>query len=121
MSTHILGDVERICDSIGIINHGKLVAVGERQDLLGRYTSPVTEVIFDASENEVRAWGESIRKLRFVREVKVRGNVVRVGLDADEGDPLELQNRALGSKLILQSYQQVKPQLEDVFLSLVRK
>jgi len=119
MSTHILADVERICDTIGIIDHGKLVVLGERQDLLQRYAVPLTEVVFDASEDAVIAWGDSVRDLQFVREVKVSGNVVRIRLDGAEGENILLQNLALGSNMILQSYQRVRPQLEDVFLSLV--
>ncbi len=38
MSTHILADVERICDTVGIIDHGRLVTEGAtRSELLARY------------------------------------------------------------------------------------
>ena len=34
MSTHILADVERVCDTVGIINHGKLVVEAPQAELL---------------------------------------------------------------------------------------
>jgi ABC-2 type transport system ATP-binding protein len=34
-SSHILSDVEKMCDMVGIINHGRLVEKGEVRDLLG--------------------------------------------------------------------------------------
>src|SRR5512143_3738028 len=40
MSTHILADVERVCDTIGIINRGKLVTSSPREALLERYAIP---------------------------------------------------------------------------------
>lgn len=119
MSSHILADVERICDTIGIIDRGKLIALGDRGDLLRRHAVPITEVVFDAPESAVKKWSDSIRELRFIRDVQVTGKVVRITLEAAGDADLKLQNRALGSNLIVQSYQQVRPQLEDVFLSLV--
>jgi ABC-2 type transport system ATP-binding protein len=120
MSTHILGDVERICDTIGIIDRGRLVAFGEREGLLRRYALPVVEVIFDAPERAIITWAASVRNFEFVRDVKMQGKILRIGLDGQEGSLLELQKCAVGSNLILDSYQQVRPQLEDVFLALVR-
>jgi ABC-2 type transport system ATP-binding protein len=120
MSTHILGDVDRICDNVGIIDHGRIVAIGERQELLERYALPITEVIFHASEDAVLGWGESIRNLHFVRELRVLGNVVHIRVEDVERNHLELQNMVMGTNMVLQSYRKVRPQLEDVFLSLVR-
>ncbi|PLS68421.1 MAG: multidrug ABC transporter ATP-binding protein [Cyanobacteria bacterium M5B4] len=34
-NSHILSDAEAICDYVGILNHGHLVAIGALQDLLG--------------------------------------------------------------------------------------
>lgn len=34
-SSHILTDVEVMCDSIGILDHGELKAIGQKEDLLG--------------------------------------------------------------------------------------
>jgi ABC-2 type transport system ATP-binding protein len=33
LSSHLLGEVERICDRVGIVDHGRLVAVGTVQEL----------------------------------------------------------------------------------------
>jgi ABC-2 type transport system ATP-binding protein len=119
MSTHILADVERICDAIGIIDHGKLVAFGERQELLQRFAVPVTEMIFDAAEEDVEVWGASLRDLDFVKDVFSKGNVLRITLDGSEAGKKMLQDHILGSGMMLQSYRQTRPQLEDVFLRLI--
>jgi ABC-2 type transport system ATP-binding protein len=41
MSTHILSDVERVCDMVGIINKGNLLAVSSMSDLQNRYARSV--------------------------------------------------------------------------------
>ena len=40
-STHVLSDVERICDRVGILDHGRLVTEGPLDDLLARYALPL--------------------------------------------------------------------------------
>ncbi len=40
-STHVLADVERICDRVGILDHGQLVTEGPLDELLGRYALPL--------------------------------------------------------------------------------
>ena len=41
MSTHILNDVERVCDQVAILDHGRLVTAGPLDGLLERYARPV--------------------------------------------------------------------------------
>ena len=43
-STHVLADVERICDRVGILAHGRLVVEGPLADLLDRYALPVYRI-----------------------------------------------------------------------------
>ena len=50
-STHILADVERICDRVGILHRGKLLKVGELADLLSDRKRKVT-VTFAYEEND---------------------------------------------------------------------
>ena len=38
-SSHILNDIERVCDRIGILDHGKLVYVGNSEDIVNEYSS----------------------------------------------------------------------------------
>ena len=40
-STHVLTDIERICDRVGILDHGRLVTEGPLDQLLARYALPV--------------------------------------------------------------------------------
>ena len=43
-STHVLTDVERICDRVGIMAGGRLVTEGPLADLLGRYALPLYRI-----------------------------------------------------------------------------
>ena len=49
MTTHILEIAERLCDRIGIIDRGKLIAIGTMAELqtLGRGESNLEEIFLD--------------------------------------------------------------------------
>jgi ABC-2 type transport system ATP-binding protein len=38
LSTHVLSDVERVCDRVAIVDHGRVLASGRLDDLLGEST-----------------------------------------------------------------------------------
>jgi len=38
-SSHILNDIERVCDRIGILNQGELVSVDNTENILNKYGS----------------------------------------------------------------------------------
>lgn len=54
MTTHILEIAERVCDRIGIINEGKLVAVGTMDELRQSYTTTdlsLEDIFLELTEN----------------------------------------------------------------------
>jgi sodium transport system ATP-binding protein len=47
-STHVMSEAEKLCDTIGIIHQGRLLAEGTLADLRARYGQQVLEDIFMA-------------------------------------------------------------------------
>ena len=45
-STHIMSEVEKLCDEVGIIHDGRLLAVGSPSELRGRYGEHDLEEVF---------------------------------------------------------------------------
>lgn len=120
MSTHILADVERICDTVGIINRGKLVTIGARQELLERYAVPAFEIAVDQASNEqLAAWAEGLRNQSWVKSITQQEGVLRVVVSDLETARNQLLASAMQAGLVLERYEVVRPSLEDVFLQLV--
>jgi len=120
MSTHILADVERVCDTVGIINQGRLVVEANQQELLGRYTLPAFELEVDPGQEEaLRAWTDTLITSAWVRSAAVDGTVVRLVVKNVQVARSALLSQALLAGLALRRYEIVKPSLEDVFLRLV--
>jgi ABC-2 type transport system ATP-binding protein len=120
MSTHILADVERVCDRVGIITEGKLVAEAPTDALIARYATPVFEVEGDSgTERAVEAWARAARRLGWVSSVSVEGTTARIAVEDAEAAKLLLIGSIAQAGLPLRRYEMVHPSLEEVFLRLV--
>jgi ABC-2 type transport system ATP-binding protein len=118
MSTHILADVERVCDVIGIMARGKLIVQAPRQALLEQVATPVFEI--EAEDvNGLQAWAETGRKLAWVAFIEFNAGTARVVVKNMALAKRELLPGLLQAGLVLNRYEELKPSLEDVFLRLV--
>jgi ABC-2 type transport system ATP-binding protein len=121
MSTHILSDVERVCDMVGIINKGKLITVSSVADLQARYAPSVFELDFEENnaviipQLEAQPWVTSVAKVEQHHHLPyLRVHVKDVALAKKE-----LPHLVARSGLTLLRYELVMPSLEDIFVKLV--
>jgi ABC-2 type transport system ATP-binding protein len=120
MSTHILEDVERVCDTVGIINHGKLVTEAPRDALLAQYAIPALEVEVDEkSQANLDTWNEALRRESWVDSTHQDGLTLRVQVNNIDAGKVEVLRSAAESRMILNKYEVVRPSLEDVFMRLI--
>lgn len=118
MSTHILADVERVCDVVGIIVKGRMLVQARREDLLARYAVPAFEVEADDRAALAR-WGEKLACLSWVAAVAPKNGKLRITVKDLQKAKRDLLPLAVKEGLVLSRYEEVRPSLEDVFLQLV--
>jgi ABC-2 type transport system ATP-binding protein len=120
MSSHILADIERVCDTVGIINQGKLVVEANQQELLERYVQPVFELECNGHGMEAfRGFVEGLKAKPWVRAVSLEGPVARVTVRDTDAAEHALLSDVANQAFSLRRYEIVRPSLEDVFLLLV--
>jgi ABC-2 type transport system ATP-binding protein len=119
-STHILNDVERVCDRVAILDRGRLVTEAPVDELLERYAADVYLVEPESAtppalERVARALGA----VEGVVATEVRHGIVRVSV-ADAAAANRPLLAALGAlDVAIASFERQRPTLEDVFLRLV--
>lgn len=118
MSTHILADVERVCDEVAIVAKGKLIVQSPRQALLDKYALPVFE-IESAQAETLQGWVDSIRHQPWFASAETTGNKVRLVVKDVNLAKTELLPGAVRFGLTIDRYEELKPSLEDIFLRLV--
>ena len=128
LSTHILPEVELLCQKVMIIDRGRIIAQGTpetlRQQWLGRTTVSVT------LKHEATDAAERLRALEGVIAVSspgepggVGGTAAHFSLECAEGrDPREAVFRlAVERGWVLLELQQSKASLEDIFVRLTTR
>jgi ABC-2 type transport system ATP-binding protein len=120
MSTHILSDVERVCDSVGIINQGKLVMTSSMEELQRRYTRSVFELEFEEDASPLIAELQVMPWMDKVEQVEVNGApALRLRVTDINAAKRELPAIVIASGLTLLRYELTLPSLEDIFIELV--
>ena len=120
MSTHILADVERVCDAVAIIDRGCLLVEAPQRELLARYAVPVFEIQVGSSlAEQLAAWAETLSSHSWVASVSLDRATARVVVSDLETARRELPASAVAAGLVLDRYEMMRPSLEDVFLRLV--
>lgn len=116
-STHILADVERICDTVAILDRGKVVAQAPIDELKARYGA--SKVVVEVS-SDMEEFAEELAREPWVSEVGrgVNGTLeVKVTDDeaAQKRIPAMVANRGIGLKRL----EAGEMGLEEVFVELV--
>jgi len=121
VSTHVLSDVERICDRVAILDRGRLVTEAALDRLLADHVRPVYRLTPDPGQEPAVA--ELARKLRatpWIREVSAApGGELRVVVNDPAVAATSLLPAIVTAGVALSEFERVRPTLEDVFLELV--
>jgi ABC-2 type transport system ATP-binding protein len=120
MSTHILNDVERVCDRVAILDHGRLVVESPIDELLDRHARPIIEI--DPEPGQAEAVASLVERLQasdWASDVRLEHGLVRVTVSDTAQAAADVLSVVAASGVRLTRYEHVRPSLEDVFLQLV--
>ncbi len=84
LSSHILPELSRVCDSVSIINWGKVLASGNVNELYARYSAGTVRITTDKPE----ALAVELRKLPYVKGVQSDYRSVAVQVQPEDQDKL---------------------------------
>jgi ABC-2 type transport system ATP-binding protein len=122
-TSHYMEEVEFLCDRVGIIDHGKLIALGTKDELQATVgDADVLDISLEGDSAE-RADGalEAIRSIAGVTTADHRDDAIEV-LTSNGGAVLgEVVSVLNASGLRLSAVRLVEPNLESVFLNLTGK
>lgn len=112
LSSHLLHEVELICDQVGVIRQGRLIAAGPVGELLARRE---TELLVQVDDPPRAA--ELARALEYVQQVEVTEEGLRVTVEA--GRAAEVNAALVQAGVKVSALTPVVPDLERYYLDLV--
>lgn len=113
-STHILSDVERICDRVGMIANGEMVFEKSLQDLLMENIKPIFE--FELSKELHVDHQNMLKNVENVNNLSIKNNVVEVTLKQRRPSSNDLLKTLLELGYEVISFNQKRNSLESLFI-----
>ena len=114
MSSHVMDDVQEVCDSIVMIHKGKIVLQGYFDDFAEQVDKEIEVVIWGGAskmEEELATEGLEARRL---------GRVIRIKVES-ESTVDKILNAAVRAEVQVRQLKEYEPDLEDIFLLVMEK
>src|SRR5260370_9495484 len=111
-STHRMDQVEKLCDSICLINRGKSVLQGDLKQIKAQYGKNNVQIEYEGD-------GNFLEMSNLVAAYNNYGNYVEVRL-APGADPQQLL-RAVAERSRVSKFELMEPSLEEIFIETVGK
>jgi ABC-2 type transport system ATP-binding protein len=111
-STHRMDQVEKLCDSICLINRGEAVLEGKLKEIKGRYGKSNVQIEYEGADDFLHGNG-------LVQSFNNYGNYVEVRM-APGGDAQTLL-RLAAERCRVNKFELVEPSLEAIFIDVVGK
>ncbi len=117
LSSHILADVERVCDRIGVIHEGVLLFESGSKELLARYET--NAILIECDDSMLPLVDELVPQLEslpWVNSVTKEISTLRVSVNDIPAAKTQLLPLLVQKGLVLERFQWVRPSLEEIFL-----
>ncbi len=118
-SSHILGDIERVCDTIAVIHEGRLILVSDRKELLEEYAVNAVLIEIDPAslplDEMILA---DLQGRQWVSGITVEGNIIKVLANDVPQGKAELLPFFVEHGMQIDRYEWVRPSLEEIFLEI---
>ena len=117
ISTHYMEEADKLCDRIGIIDHGKIQIVDTPKSMKSAIGNEIISFnLVDGKANQ-DALIEQINKIEFVKEVKIKQDLITVfSTKSNEVIPKIFQE-SINLEMRISSLTLKQPTLDDVFIS----
>lgn len=117
LTTHNLAEAEKLCNQVGVINHGQLLAVGSPAALRSKTSAPRLYLTGQGFTSQIL---EDIKGNALVKRVQQQNG--KLVMDLDElTRSHEIITQLAGAGVQIDEVRKEKADLEDVFLQLVEE
>ena len=115
MTSHLLGEIENICDIVGVISNGKIVKIGSPEELKRQYSKDF-EINLQTSSAKYNSILKGIKSDKVVR----KGNSITLYVKEPEKVLPKIISMTKKKKDKILSLKVGRPSLSEVFLSLTK-
>lgn len=121
ISSHILPELAEMCDEIGVINGGKLVATGRVEQIHQQLqANKVLKVLVTGNMEGAIQFFEDCPSVSNIQINEQKENLLSFSFEGSDAEQVELLKNALGKGIMILSFSQEESNLEDIFLEITK-
>ncbi len=117
-STHILSDVERICDNIGILNDGTLALEGNTADIRNSYRTDTVRLEIGQQYSAAIA-AQGLRSISGITNIRQDKQIIELEVSDTEEAGARILSFLLKEKIQIIRYEITEPSLENIFMKVI--
>lgn len=115
-TSHYMEEVEEICSRIAIVDHGKIIADGTKEELKLIVTDTSEHLIKVKSTDKLSK--EEIKKINGVKAVKIEEDSVTINSEVEVNNLNKIIQYFINNDIEIKNVETKTPNLETVFLTL---
>ena len=108
MSSHILSELERVATHIGIIEGGKMIFEGKKEELLGNVVRKVAIKVSDAE-----------KAITILENVRAENNIIHLEIEHDNDFHQKIE-KLIQNNIEIYDIQSETANLEQIFINLIQ-
>ncbi|TDL50303.1 ABC transporter ATP-binding protein [Paenibacillus dendritiformis] len=116
-TTHYMEEVEEICTRIAIVDHGKIIAEGTKEQLTATITES-KEIWIGIKSSDPALEVDAIRQLQGVTSVRLEEQMLKIISKAEINNLNRIIQQLIKDQVEIRSVEEQAPNLETVFLTL---
>lgn len=120
ISSHILLELEEVCDHVGILEAGRLLMQGPPSEMMAAHRDVQTYIVKIAEGAEVSRLDEVLRGSSMVTSARFEGQVCVFTFTGTESDASDLLAAIVGNGIRVTEFVLDKANLEDVFMRVTK-
>ncbi len=113
LTTHYMEEADYLCDRVAIIDHGKIIALDEPNNL----KNAIGEDIISVQVSDGEKFSDILTKIEFIKRIKLHDNFLFLSVENGEIMIPRILRLAHEEGVLVHSVSLRKPTLEDVFLT----
>lgn len=118
-STHILSDVERICDHVAILNRGNIVLEGELEEIKAKHSQNQVQVEFKKIE-DMNAFMQNENIVRYVKNAQQKELGITFSFKDIKRGEQDIMKTFYHLNIIPAKFELLEPSLENMFMEVVQ-
>ena len=121
ISSHVLSEIEQMCDRVTIINKGKIILTDTVQNAKNWFSKSTNLYVIDTSDNTT--FLSKIEELKIIENAWIDEKDKKIYTTTTNVEQFqkEMPKLVINEGLILKSFYQPESSLQDVFLEIIKK